>query len=137
MRKQTTRREETKAVKAALAAAGIPAVVGHGRGTASGWIDVNIGDGAQYGPHEDGCQQWTGREHADCLRCVAQAKAYKLARHIVGEVTGRNRHDADIQSDYFGTDNVSILTQAGWCKRCNEHFAVHEGCSHGKQSIAA
>jgi len=42
-RKHTTHKEETKAVKTALAAAGIPAKVGHGKGTAWSWLEINIG----------------------------------------------------------------------------------------------
>jgi len=38
-----TRAEETRAIKAALKAAGVPVKrVGHGTGTASGWIEVTL-----------------------------------------------------------------------------------------------
>ena len=36
------RREESKAVKAALARAGIKARVGHGRGTAWSWLEITL-----------------------------------------------------------------------------------------------
>lgn len=42
-RKQDNHKEETKAVKKALADAGIKAKVTHGRGTAWGWLHINIG----------------------------------------------------------------------------------------------
>lgn len=40
-----THKEETKAVKAALKAAGINARVGHGKGTAWAWLKINVGEG--------------------------------------------------------------------------------------------
>jgi len=45
---RTGRREETQKVKAALAAAGIIAKVSHGKGTAWGWLKVNVGTGNGY-----------------------------------------------------------------------------------------
>lgn len=42
-RNQDSHKEETKAVKKALADAGIKARVTHGRGTAWGWLHINIG----------------------------------------------------------------------------------------------
>ena len=43
-RNHTNNREETKAVKAALIAANVPFVtVRHGRGTASSWLEINLG----------------------------------------------------------------------------------------------
>ena len=41
-RTATTNREETKAVKAALASKGIEASVGHGRGTDGAWLIVEL-----------------------------------------------------------------------------------------------
>ncbi len=43
-RKHDSHKEETKAVKKALADAGIKAKVSHGRGTAWGWLHINLGD---------------------------------------------------------------------------------------------
>lgn len=40
---QDNHREETKAVKKAIADAGIDAKVTHGKGTAWGWLHINIG----------------------------------------------------------------------------------------------
>ena len=42
-RNHSTHREETRAVKAALAEAGIDAKVRHGTGTAWAWLEINIG----------------------------------------------------------------------------------------------
>ena len=42
-RNHANHKEETKAVKKALADAGIKAKVTHGRGTAWGWLHINIG----------------------------------------------------------------------------------------------
>lgn len=41
----TQRAEETKAIRKALAAAGIVARVEHGKGTAWGWLRINVGNG--------------------------------------------------------------------------------------------
>ena len=46
-RNHDNHKEETKAVKNALAYAGIKAKVTHGRGTAWGWLHINIGDPKQ------------------------------------------------------------------------------------------
>lgn len=43
-RNHKSHKEETKAVKQALARKGIKAKVGHGRGTAWGWLEINLGD---------------------------------------------------------------------------------------------
>ncbi len=90
------RKEETKIVKEALAKAGIPAKVGHGKGTAWGWLHINIGDprarnGLKPAPLEF---QYTDEEQA------LQDKAIKIAQ----EVTGRH-------GDYDG--RISLLVQDG------------------------
>lgn len=52
-RNHTTHREETNAVKQALAEARIPFTsVGHGKGTAWGWLEINVGKG-NYSYHAD------------------------------------------------------------------------------------
>lgn len=43
-RNHDSHQEETKAVKKALADAGIKASVTHGTGTAWGWLHINLGD---------------------------------------------------------------------------------------------
>jgi len=58
-----TRREETKAVKDALKAAGINARVTHGTGTAWGWLEIHIerGMGHAYAGIIKTAQTVTGR----------------------------------------------------------------------------
>lgn len=74
-------KSETKAVKEALKKAGIEAKVKHGRGTAWGWLEINMGDpglwnGLRQGPFGS---QYTDVELAlhykvqDCKRCIWQA----------------------------------------------------------------
>ena len=65
-RNHSTHQEETKAVKAALAEAGIKAKVGHGSGTAWAWLEINLGSG-NWGLHDRAvqiAQSVTGR-HGD------------------------------------------------------------------------
>ena len=59
-----TKREETKAVKAALEAAGFNARVGHGTGTASWWLHIKIADMSRRTEATEIAQQVTGR-HGD------------------------------------------------------------------------
>jgi len=77
-------KQETKAVKAALKTAGIHARVSHGRGTAYGWLEINLGDPAQRNgtePHPSGTRtRYTEAEHA----------LHTKAAEIVREVTGRH-----------------------------------------------
>jgi hypothetical protein len=90
------RRKETSAVKKALKDAGIKARVTHGKGTAWGWIEVNIGNpAAREGlePHPDG---W-GTKYTNEEVCL-QNKTLR----IVQEVTGRH-------GEYHG--NICILSQ--------------------------
>jgi hypothetical protein len=63
-----TRGQETKAVKEALQKAGINARVTHGKGTAWGWLQINIGAGQDFGEHEKGDRHTLCR--SDCPRCV-------------------------------------------------------------------
>ncbi len=77
------REAETIAVKNALIQAGYTNLtVGHGRGTARGWIEIVL-----YGNYT----------HDDYLR------AYAIAKHAAGR---DNRHD-DISSDYF-VENIQV-----------------------------
>jgi hypothetical protein len=76
------RKEETKIVKEALKKAGIDAKVGHHRGTAWGWLEINIGDararnGLKPAPFE---YQYNEVEQA------LHEKVIKIAQ----EVTGRH-----------------------------------------------
>jgi hypothetical protein len=86
-------REETKAVKSALAAAGIVAKVGHDRGTASCWLSIHVGPSPVPHEHTDplcplNCLalQWTRETRARVIR-------------IAQEVTGR-------RGDYDGEISV-------------------------------
>lgn len=80
--------DETRAVKTALANAGIPAKVTHGRGTACGWININLGPPASRNgsePHPSGCgTQRTPEEEA------YQAKALEIVREVTGRTGAYN-----------------------------------------------
>ena len=94
-------REETKAVKTALKAAGIAAVVSHDRGTAYGWLKINVGSSDQFThPRESWC---------DCEQCqTAQERITAIARRaeqIARETTGRH-------GEYGG--EIIVLTQTHW-----------------------
>jgi len=89
-------KSETKAVKEALKKAGIEAEVKHGRGTAWGWLEINIGDpglqnGLRQGPFGS---QYTDEERA----------LHDTVLKIAKEVTGRH-------GDYNG--EILVLAQ-GW-----------------------
>ena len=100
------RKAETKAVREALAKVGIDARVGHGRGTAWGWLEVNVGAGQQFGEHED--PDRTLRCSSDCLRCHGLKALTDTAMRIVLEVTGRGGHG------YNGWGDISLSTQDEW-----------------------
>lgn len=87
------RKEETRAVKEALVKAGIPAKVRHGKGTAWGWLHINIGDAKKRGGIEEDGHRYTTQEQA------LHEKVIKIAL----EVTGRTRNEYD--------GNISLLTQ--------------------------
>lgn len=126
-RKHETHKEETKAVKQALTKAGIKATVGHGRGTAWGWLEINIGKDT--GKHKylvDGQTKELTREEAytlmtdlgvhkgdeettllrtclaNCPRCKTRDTLRQQTEQIVASVTGRH-------GDYGG--EVLILAQ--------------------------
>ncbi|MBC2697198.1 MAG: hypothetical protein HF976_10260 [ANME-2 cluster archaeon] len=89
-------KSETRAVKEALKKAGIEAEVKHGRGTAWGWLEINIGDprlrdGLRQGPF--------GSQYTD-----EELTLYDKVMKIAKEVTGR-------QGDYNG--EILVLAQ-GW-----------------------
>lgn len=69
-RNHTTHREETKAVKTALTAAGIPfRKVGHGTGTAWSWLDIylnGIDDYQLYWRQTLDIAEVTTGRHGDC-----------------------------------------------------------------------
>jgi len=80
-RNQDSHKEETKAVKKALADAGIKARVTHGRGTAWGWLHINIGDPKQRNglKPEPFAYQYTEEE----------LELHRKVLKIVQETTGR------------------------------------------------
>jgi len=95
-RKFPDHKSETKAVKDALKKAGIEAEVKHGRGTAWGWLEINIGDpglrnGLRQGPF--------GYQYTDEERLL-----HDTVLKIAKEVTGR-------RGDYNG--EILVLSQ-GW-----------------------
>jgi hypothetical protein len=88
-RNQANHREETKVVKKALADAGIKAKVTHGKGTAWGWLHINIGDprqrnGFKSAPFE---HQYTEEE----------LELHRNVLKIAQEITGRHgEHEGKI-----------------------------------------
>ena len=93
-RNQDSHREETSAVKKALANAGIKAKVTHGTGTAWGWLHVNIGDPKQ----RNGLKQVEfGRQYTE-----EELELHKKVLKIAQETTGRH-------GDYDG--EIIVLAQ--------------------------
>lgn len=102
-RNQETHKEETKAVKAALLAAGLDVRrVGHGRGTAWGWLDIFIARPLEHGCEEHGTYG-SLMERGVCLGCrTFQEKCGEINRQAVAvaqKVTGRH-------GEYDGRINV-------------------------------
>lgn len=102
-RNHETHKAETKAVKLALAEAGINAHVTHGHGTAWGWLEIYIGDGAQYGEHQKA--ESTCLCLSNCFRCQKLREIEEKADGIMHKVTGRH-------GDHNGECN--ILYQDKW-----------------------
>ena len=109
-----SRKAETKAVKQALAAAGIKARVGHGNGTAWGWMHVEIG-------------RWNWW-------------AYDLALRITQEVTGRRGEYGGNINIYASDDDLPVLPRCD-AYRDDRHYddscqctliAGHAGQHFGK-----
>ena len=100
-RNHETHKAETKAVKDALAKAGINASVTHGKGTGWGWLKIYIGDGEQYGEHI--IDEY--HSHRDCPRCKKLHEISRKAEAIAQEVTGRH-------GDYGGC--INIMRQNQW-----------------------
>lgn len=86
------RKTETKIVKDALKKAGIIAKVTHGKGTAWGWMDINLGDPAKRNGVNPETRMYTQEEQD------LQSKSLKIAQ----SVTGRS-------GEYDG--KICILTQ--------------------------
>lgn len=111
-RKHDNHRAETKAVKQALKKAGINAKVGHGKGTAWGWLEINLGeqpkDGHKLLPDapEDvkESSRFMGGRYcvAGCQACERRGDRRSKALQIAQVVTGRS-------GEYSG--NILILEQ--------------------------
>ncbi len=108
------RKQETKAVKAALQAVGINARVGHGKGTAWGWLHVNIGECQQWGEHT---HEGYGIGHDTCPRCKALRALSKEAERITQAVTGRH-------GEYGG--RINIYTQNHWSDKKGTMAIMHD-----------
>ncbi|MHA1262904.1 MAG: hypothetical protein ACTSSA_12570 [Candidatus Freyarchaeota archaeon] len=97
-RKHKTHREETRAVKKALIEAGInPKSVGHDRGTAWGWLVINLGpnpSGLKHEKREDIPWICVG----NCPACERNRELRNRVIRIAQEVTGRHGdYDGEIQ----------------------------------------
>lgn len=126
-RKHNSHREETKVVKQTLQKAGINAVVGHGTGTAWGWLEINIGE--RIGKHhvigdnncvielttEELAKEPVYRQHIQCPICELQRELIAKVKRIAREVTGRN-------GDYDG--EILVLTQDHWDKKQNRSVPI-------------
>lgn len=102
-RNHKTHREETQAVKKALKEAGIEAKVGHGTGTAWGWLEINLGpnpSGLEHQKMESTPTPWICS--ADCPACEYNEELRLHTIQIAKYVTGRH-------GDYDG--EISVLTQ--------------------------
>ena len=111
-RNHSDHKSETKAVKAALRAAGINAKVGHGSGTAWAWLEINIGSGQQFGEH---VERWSG--HQPCGHCRDIGAMRTKTQEIALQVTGR-------AGDRGG--EILVLTQDHW----NQSKKLSEPITH-------
>ncbi len=100
--------EETKAVKAALKAAGINAEVGHGKGTAWAWLEINVGK-SPHKPHDP--------RNPSCGFCDRRNEIVSNVIRIAQEVTGRH-------GDYDG--EIIVLTQDGWSKSQKKSYSIEQ-----------
>ena len=95
------RKQETKLVKDELARYGINAKVTHGRGTAWGWLELNVGSGQQFGPG-----------HPEAAEIISRFAIRKTL-----EVTGR-------AGEYDG--RTLCLTQDHWTDKNGSIPIVHD-----------
>lgn len=111
-RNHSTHKEETKVVRQALKKAGINAKVGHGRGTAWGWLHINIGSGQQFGEHthDDSKLGW---QVNNCRRCRELRRMSKTAEKLAQQVTGRH-------GEWRGEINISTSDHWNQSKKCSE-----------------
>ncbi len=109
------RNAETKAVKRALKAADINAKVGHGKGTAWGWLYVEIGEGKQW---RKDCNEPFSQMCGHCPRCVNMKVMGHITLAIAQRVTGRS-------GEYSG--NINIYTQDDAVKHPNWQDVTQDG----------
>lgn len=100
-RTHRSHQEETRAVKAALAAAGFPhARVGHGRGTAWGWLEITVS--IPRGEH-----YWIEEQRhcaGNCPACLRRWETRTQLLRLVCSLTGRT-------GDYNGNTNLSVTEE--------------------------
>ena len=99
-----TRAQETAAIKRALARAGIAARVWHGwrgTGTASRWIEVDVGE--SHVPPAVTREEWL-HSTVGCPECVRIAALRGEALRVAAEASGRC-----LERDY--NDSIQITTQ--------------------------
>ena len=107
------RKQETKAVKDALKAAGINSRVEHGKGTAWSWLEINVGSADQFGEHTIDEYQ----SHISCKPCQKIHEIEDRALKITLEVTGRGKHY---------NHNICMLTQKHWNKSTNQSEEIYQ-----------
>lgn len=91
-RKHDSHKEETAAVKKALADAGIKANVSHGRGTAWSWLHINIGDPKKREGLVDS-EDGSGRKEYTEEEKELHRKVLKIAQETTGR---RGDYDGEI-----------------------------------------
>jgi len=99
-RNHNNHREETKAVKDALVEAGIPVLkVGHGTGTAWGWLEIHLPppDETKHEKMTDTDTPWIC--YANCSECQKFQDLRNEAIRVALKVTGR-------KGEYDGRINV-------------------------------
>ena len=98
---QETHREESRVVKDALLKAGIDVLkVGHGPGTAWGWLHIRLAKPLEYGCDEHGSAQVRGCP--DCYAfCERLSEIDRQAVRIAQAVTGRSgNYDGEINTHW-------------------------------------
>lgn len=124
-RRQATHNEESKAVKEALTAAGINARVGHGRGTAWGWLEINIGNGPFQHNHETQGDAGTYCRE-DCPNSKWKRETREKVVKIAQEVTGRH-------GDYSG--EINVMTQDHWDAKLNKSVPIPQNAIPGPGTV--
>ena len=126
-RKFDDRRAESTAVRRALKDAGINSKVSQGRGTAWGWITINIGDlREQFGEHLNNDQM----RHcpSNCKACRAADALRKETMRIAWDVTGRTgeysgRISLNTQDHWHRTKGSIPILQTEWAAKIDQMLA--------------